>query len=536
MDFTAFDTEDNSRELLAAGRSGFEKQVTQIAAITSRGQTFHNRGNVIEFLKWIKQTETGILYSHNLQYDMGNLFGRALDLPDPLLVGSRLIKTRWQGKLFHDSFNLYPLALERLGAAFGLAKLPFDPNSREYVFRDCEIVLRAVNYALKHAQGFGVEKLPATIGGLAVRIWKALGGENWFDDFDLSQQSYYGGRVELFRPEASGRLRYVDVNSLYPAAMRCDFPVALDAGQDISGFGIARVTIKVPEMDVAPLPLRMDDGEVWYPYGRFTGVWTMAEIQNAVWLGAKVLKVHESYGSRTGHPYYRDFVDHLYLHRLAADKEGNEAGKLFFKLVLNNLYGQLACRGGCIRSIDLGKGANMQGPIYGNKRLIEANFPLPDHVNFSHAAYVTGYGRLILQDYMRLLRPEQLIYTDTDSIIFQLRKGERMPFELSDQIGAMKLEGEGVYARCYAPKSYNWNGCYKAKGVRKKNAQVFLETGTVTEESPYRFREAVEFYDRGNAKQLSVWRKITKRFFSNYTRKRFCAGPPARFKPKKVVA
>jgi len=50
-----YDTEDDSSELLAAGKSGFDKRVTQIAAITDCGKMFHNRGNVAEFFRvpWV---------------------------------------------------------------------------------------------------------------------------------------------------------------------------------------------------------------------------------------------------------------------------------------------------------------------------------------------------------------------------------------------------------------------------------------------------------------------------------------------------
>lgn len=530
MNFTVFDTEDNSRELLETGQSGFLKKVTQIAAITDKGQTFYNQGNVIEFLKWLKQTDTGVVYSHNLQYDIGNLFGRALDLPDVLLVPGRIIKSKWQGKLFYDSFNLFPMSLAAIGNAFGLKKLAFDAASKEYVYRDCEILLKALTYVKAKAGFYGIETLPATIGGLSVKIWKALGGENWFDDFELSQQAYYGGRVELFKTHAKGCLKYVDVNSLYPAAMTREFPDHLEAGCDLSGFGIARVRIKVPEDCIVPLPYRTDIAEIWYPYGTFNGTWTMAELQNAIKHGAKVLKVFESYGSKTGSRYYSDFVTQLYAERLASS---NNAERLFFKLVLNNLYGQLACSGNVLRSVNLTPWTNSNGYKYGQKRLIATKFPLPLHVNFSHAAYVTSYGRIMLQDFLRAIPPDKLIYTDTDSIIFEHRKGLKLPFEISDALGKMKLEATGSFCQCFAPKSYCFDDTWKAKGVKALNAKTFLTEKTVVEQQPYRFREAVEFYDRANSKQLSVWRNIEKRFCSQYTKKRLAG---SRFFPKKVLA
>ena len=78
MNFICFDTEDNSKELLQSGGSGFDKVVTQIAAITAEGKRYHNRGDVAKFLEWLQRQPEKYIYAHNLQYDIGNLFSDKL--------------------------------------------------------------------------------------------------------------------------------------------------------------------------------------------------------------------------------------------------------------------------------------------------------------------------------------------------------------------------------------------------------------------------------------------------------------------------
>src|SRR6266478_3704465 len=135
MSFIVFDTEDTALELQQSGKSGFLKQVTQIAAKSREGDTFYNRGDVKGFLKWLSCRKETFFYAHNLQYDLGNLFGKELDKLDCTLVGGRLIRAVWGKKIFVDSFNIWPMAAKKLAIAFGLKKLDMDVHSKEYVFR-----------------------------------------------------------------------------------------------------------------------------------------------------------------------------------------------------------------------------------------------------------------------------------------------------------------------------------------------------------------------------------------------------------------
>ncbi len=101
-----------------------------------------------------------------------------------------------------------------------------------------------------------------------------------------------------------------------------------------------------------------------------------------------------------------------------------------------------------------------------------------------------------------------------------MKKLPNYPFKLSDELGMMKLVGVENVCLTHAPKTYQFGSDYKAKGVRIDKAEQFIKTGAADYESPFRFREAVAFFDRGNVKRLSVWRKVRKEFITKYDKKR----------------
>lgn len=546
--FICADTEDNSKELLAAGKSGFDKELTQVAAITAEGKKWYASGPTSgqHFLKWFLRQPEHICYFHNTQYDLGALFGDTLDRLDVTLVGGRLIKAIWPQpsgipKIFLDSFNIWPMSVKKLAPAFGFEKLEFDAKSKAYVFRDVEIIRAAMLFAWNLAQTAGLEKCPNTLGGFCVSLWQEWGGSNVHDSSLISRAALFGGRVELFKVESeTSRVCYTDINSLYPFVMQREFPGPLESyGRKLPQHGVADITIKVPKCDIAPLPVRCDDGRILYPFGTFRGTWTMPEILNACEHGAKIQKVHDAIGSDETMTPYRDFVSRLYQARLSS---GSDAEYLMLKLLMNNLYGRLGTTGAISRSVWQTPKNRDNGVPYGDKVLIKYQLPLSEETNWCHAAYVTAYGRLELQKYLRLVGTDRLIYCDTDSVIFDTfsETGSvsepSCPFDVGKELGQMKLEGWFPYAHTWAPKTYTvgrgQKADWKAKGVPKRLAQTFIQQGRASYDMPFRMREAIAFYDgRGqegfgkpsrlpNTRKLGVWRTVEKVMRTQYDKKK----------------
>lgn len=560
MSFICFDTEDNSKELAAAIKRGdkvsmFDKQVTQIAAIAKSGKRFYwthsgedlttksakntkiEKDGIRSFLKWLTEQPERFVYALNTQYDLGNLFRNQLDDLDMTLVGGRLIKAVWGTKIFNDVFNLYQMSVANLGKSFGLEKLEFDATSKEYVFRDVEIIYRAVDFAWDFASDLGIATVPSTIGGLTIKVWKCLGGMNCHDTNPASKAAYYGGRVELFKHRNEGEhIAYTDVNSLYPSAMLGEFPTELKAwiSDTLPAFGIVRAKVNVPKCKIAVLPYRARDGRILYPYGEFTGTWTIPEFKAALERGATA-EVLECWGTNDGFRPYYTFVEHCWEKRFATkDKSEN----LFFKLLMNNLYGRLGTGGVIGRTVWQTFDNQDEGVVFGKKVLVNYQMPLSIETNWAHAAYVTAYGRLRLLHFIEAIGVDRMIYTDTDSTIFDCdaRELSEIPFKCSARLGDMKLEGWGEACETYAPKMYRTTMAgkedFKAKGVPKRLAQQFIETGRVDFDLPFKMREAIRFYDKGNSKALSVWRNVEKFRRGSYDKKERKGN---RYLPCKVV-
>lgn len=587
-----FDIEDDSAELVAAGKSGFDKAITQIAAISETRQRFFNTGNVKEFLKWLHRVGATSVWAFNTQYDLGDLCHAEKDLKlddfDLTMVKGRFIKGKTQGLKFCDVRNLCGGSVADLGLAVGLPKLghpyskkdylKFNPRFRKeiidflnvnekeyfsalesiekgirvhwpvtksetfrnskYVFRDCEIPLRWLLFVKEQCDVLGLENIPSTLGTLCTKAFTETGGENWFEASEDTSGAIRGARVEIFCGGGDGRIAYTDINSLYPWCMTQLFPECIEEmpvkgnakkGFDLAGYGICDCDVEVNIAEkIAPLPIKDESGRLLFPVGKFSGVWTLAELRNAVACGGtKIKKIRSILGSATGKAYYRDYITDMYQRRLEAK---SPAESLFWKLLMNNLYGRLAIGDTISRSMVL-TDENKDDPNglpYGTKILCDCKTPLPAFTNYLHAAHVLSYARMRLFSYLKQIPADDLIYCDTDSIIFFCK--DKLPFECNTTLGEMKLEKMGVRAEPFLPKTYTFTDQthkteYKAKGVPKKFAQKFIETGKAEYEMPFKLRESIRFYESRNenlpeSRKLSVWRKVEKIRAATYDKKR----------------
>ena len=552
--FLCFDTEDNSKELMeqvkrgVPGVSGFDKKVTQIAAITAQGKRYYSPGNVADFKRWLLQQPEQFIYALNVKYDLGALFGDKLDELDQTLVGGRVIKAVWGKKIFVDVFNIWPMSVKKLGEAFGLQKLETESmaTDKDYVFRDTEIIRQAMLFAWQFVEHLGLEHLKATLGGLCVSVWQEWDGSNCHDSTVLSREALFGGRVELFKQtNESNHICYTDINSLYPSVMRNQFPGPLEQIKTrkckLPKWGIATATVEVPETPFCPLPYRRQDGMVFYPWGKFTGTWTVLELEQAAATGTKIVKIKDCWGTNESMQPYQEFVERLYAARLVAT---SEAERLFFKLLMNNLYGRLGTTGKIGRTVWQTPKNRNHGVPFGDRVLVTYQMPLAEETNWSHAAYITAYGRLQLLEFMRRIGGDKMIYCDTDSCIFdvpdvRLTLGQGNPvlpetyFQCGSDLGQMKLVGWERHCETFAPKMYHIGQTWKAKGVPVRLAKEFIQQGHVEYDLPFNMREAIAFFDRGNARKLGVWHTVRKERKTPYDKKKLIGN---RYFPCKINA
>lgn len=301
-----------------------------------------------------------------------------------------------------------------------------------------------------------------------------------YDEF--CRKSYYGGRVEIYRPlkkKDKIKLHVYDINSLFPYAMREGIFYDKFKRQTKTywpgEFGIYEVTIFVPEMFLPPLPVK-HKGKLIFPTGTFTGVWTQIEINYALSLGCKIIDVKKGYifaRAGNGGRIFKNYVDDLYKRR---QQSTSEVDNVLCKLMLNSLYGRMGFNSERTKIVydtgDLG-----QRPLVGKKakwtkrrRFAEMDTTI---FGFSHsaiAAQILSYARVYHHKLM-LKNQKHLYYGDTDSI-FTTKKNKS-----GKKLGDLKLEYSLDQACFLLPKTYMGESplkkIVKIKGFSSRKIQHF---------------------------------------------------------------
>lgn len=449
-------------------------------------------------------------------------------------AGSRITEVRGRGLCAHDSAALYPLSLRAFtkGAAVVKLKQPLpcrtpelcgpwcpgycrfsrrmEPREwnqvREYLRADCESLWQAIHRLKEWAELNDVDLAP-TIGGSSWRNVRRLVGVG---DSAISlanhrylRQAYFGGRVQVFRPEA-GRYISADVNSLYPAVLSCTpLPVGMPLRRDGTAAlaeylrgrpGMFRARVSVPDMWVPPLPVRTKE-RVAYPTGDFTGVWAGNELRYAEEVGCKILDVTECMVWPEERSLFWHWVQKFWnLRRNAEGGKSSPMGK-FCKLYLNSLVGKLGMKpGGFAYSLNpnlekSNKWQLLSEGVYRVRRPAQRRLRSGDWVAGSPCARIewaiTVLAAARITWHRQAMRcGRSLIYGDTDNVKASCEI-ETLA-HVGTALGEWLPEGTFRSFTCIAPKFYReevddqvgmepsgdlsstWDGTYRyrSKGVR----------------------------------------------------------------------
>lgn len=402
-----------------------------------------------------------------------------------------------------DTLLLFPFSLRDLGTALGLPKLEtdvFTENEKEliqYNRRDIEIIRKAIEELISFLRENGFP-WGITLANLSFRIFrKNFMKHRIFIHADpevdkLEQESYYGGRCEAFKLYKRLWAYKLDVNSMYPYVMRQKLPYDLidyaEGGYTPArllkrikdGYlCIAEVLIDTPE---PAFPKRTKD-KLIFPIGRFWTVLATPELEYAL-ENRYVVQVRRVAVYR-GDYILRDFVDYFYNKRLEAKQSGNEVYSLFYKLILNALYGKFAQRARILEDKyeevheDFIK---MKALIRGEEREILQFYHdvfiyrKDDEPAFNAfiavASHITSYARIYLYKLMITAGLENVYYCDTDSIFTNQEGFDRLKEYIDDhELGKLKFE---EFGRCYifGAKMYIFGNRRKMKGIPKKAVRV----------------------------------------------------------------
>lgn len=445
------------------------------------------------------------------------------------LAGPRVTRLECEGLVVRDAVALVPMSLKKAATMAGidLAKdtgLPcrcgeacggycairrdmpardFDSLDK-YLRADCAAALDVLDVVIAEAARCGFE-LAGTIGGTSYKNLSRLAGlepAKWPDaaTYELARSGYYGGRVEVYRPQAASGFAY-DINSAYPAALT---KVALPVGEHMTvtgakaqrafargkeGIYVARVEVPA-DMHLPPLPVRTPGGRVVYPVGTFAGAWTGLELRGALERGCAAV-VDRALVWGDSELVMAGALLAGWGDRARARDEGNLTLAAWHKWRLNSFTGKLAeapdkeriicnphedevrvcrlegwcrarrknprakCRCGSFRPLDR-QGQMWAAPFW---RLSACS-----HVHF--AAYLTAWTRMTL---LAQLEDDgdggrSAVYCDTDSVKATSPRSR----DIGDALGWWKDEGEFRAWLALAPKVYRYTDAAGKTHVRGK--------------------------------------------------------------------
>lgn len=157
------------------------------------------------------------------------------------------------------------------------------------------VAYEALEQAMAWLGRYGVN--PGSVGSMGWRLWRAtllrpvaLYGPHGRD-------ALYGGRQEAPMPASYREVAYWDLSAAYPASMAHEpYPLRLVQVKPTTKLrpapGVARATVRIPEGNWCPLPVRVAEGVICYGWGTTEGWWAWRELLMAREAGCSV-KVHE---------------------------------------------------------------------------------------------------------------------------------------------------------------------------------------------------------------------------------------------------
>lgn len=412
-----------------------------------------------------------------------------------------------------DTFNFFAVGLDRLardlvgeqkvdrGNLLPGELLKANPERFwQYLEQDCRLVWLIVQRIQAFCDSWKVQ-VPWTAASLALSVFlRFLYDKGERDPIwtirsarhqALLDEAYKGGYVAAFIDGVYDTCFAYDVNSMYPTVMReimvPVLPYVRYVAEEQPGEpAIYRITFCQGRRDVPPVFLvRTKDG--LKPAYEGETVVTSIELDYAKSF-LESYEIHEGlqfFGSR---PIFHDYIDDIYQKRKEAIEKGDKAHALFYKLLMNSLYGKFAEREETWEICDL-PGENDTWTFYPElETFLVKRTRIVRHRSVPIAAFVTAAARVYLHRIMTefIENGIPVLYCDTDSVK-ALGEAPSSVSVSASELGALKLERVGAIAIA-GKKLYVHADETKAKGFGKHpalreaifNAAWYNEATTVT--------------------------------------------------------
>lgn len=445
----------------------------------------------------------GTLWAHaGGRYDGLWALARALasgDRPRLTGAGARLLAMTTGGTTLRDSYALVPLKLadckwvkqtkrdgtglkcvcgEDCGGYCAITKKMSrrDCNTlRDYLVDDCRALHAVMLSILEWAEEYDLDLRP-TVGATA---WATAQRWGELDDAprDLAlramiREAAYGGRTEVY-DIAAPRVYRFDRHAAYVAAIR-DTALPIGEPRIVNGRaassalqrgapGVYRVDVTIPEMDLPPLPCRVDGGGIVYPYGPVSGSWCRDELQAAVERGVTIERVTSAVVWPRESKWLEPFASRVW--GIRDSLPGDKGGK-WFKWVGNSMTGKLGQRdeidsytwreaSGDVPECDDGENVIWSGRGADGKHwnlVIETMPRAPKCGHLGAYCTLTASARVEYLCEHESVPESKRVYGDTDSCYAKCKVTRR----IGKKLGEWGYEGSGTDWTALAPKLYSY--------------------------------------------------------------------------------
>lgn len=481
---------------------------------------FRTTEEFIEIIKYHNRDRNMLyLIAHNIGFDI-----RVLDLPnafneigftsEPPIINQMVfiwrVKSYVGTFLFLDTANFGVRSVSSLGNDMGYPKQEIDfskcslDDLSDYCSIDVEILFKFMIEYLKSIDQNELGSFKTTLASQALTAFRTRFMNNPPHIHNcqlaikLERNAYHGGRVECFAIGKQERRNwfYVDVNSMYPFAMKGDdLPTQfLGYSEDVRMsefklrmkhyYVIADVLIDTDE-PVYPLLKRE---KLLFPIGRFRTQLCHPELKYALEHG-HIKKIYSSAQYKMGE-VFNEYVDFFYDLKNHYKESGNATQYLIAKYFLNTGYGKLgqtephrepfgiSTFKGVYRepSYDLENNQHFQyiswyGNVYKEWREGETSLSCP-----YLAAAITAKSRMLLWMYIKQAGRQNVKYCDTDSLVVNARGYLRLLSNISkSRLGALKLEAQSQHFELWGNKDYIFDEDVKHKGIPSKAEKISKE-------------------------------------------------------------
>jgi len=344
------------------------------------------------------------------------------------------------------------------------------------------------------------------------------------------RDGFFGGRTDCpklyYKCSDDEWILYYDIVSMYPWVMSNEknfYPVGeptilrkgeVDEFPDVWGvLGMVHCRVSPPTDQYFPvLPSRGDQKVLFNCGEEMVGTWTTVELHLALERGYQLLEIFEMHVfEQSSNSLFKSYNDVMFAIKDKAKRENNPGLKMVAKIALNSVFGKWGQNVSRFNHTEVvtthedlhrklfGTFEHVTVDILNEKNALvhtqkHEQMTFHDASNVYLAAFITAYSRKQL--FEEALEPigVNVLYHDTDSVIYVARKGEFLqPEEIrgeklgmwENEVGTVNMNGENVQDYftefvSVAPKSYalrsfsGQNDIVKCKGfgLHYKNAQI----------------------------------------------------------------